>query len=99
RATAPGSCPSPIRTGRRRKRRRRRMPEEGRPETLEGNGRVLESVRNALFGVELETERRQQITAHVSGSSSLLRILPGEAGVVELMAYDLGRGLIGRKRV
>jgi translation initiation factor IF-1 len=48
--------------------------------------------------VELETERRQQITAHVSGGSSLLRILPGEAVVVELMAYDPARGRIVRRR-
>jgi translation initiation factor IF-1 len=73
------------------------MPET-RPEALEVNGRVLESLPNALFRVELETERRQQITAHVSGSSSLLRILPGEAVVVELMAYDPGRGRIVRRR-
>jgi translation initiation factor IF-1 len=73
------------------------MP-EARPEALEVNGRVLESLPNALFRVELEGERRQQITAHVSGSSSLLRILPGEAVVVELMAYDPGRGRIVRRR-
>jgi translation initiation factor IF-1 len=69
-----------------------------RPEPLEVNGRVLESLPNALFRVELETERRTQITAHVSGSSSLLRILPGEAVVVELMAYDPSRGRIVRRR-
>jgi translation initiation factor IF-1 len=69
-----------------------------RPEALEVNGRVVESLPNALFRVELETEKRQQITAHVSGGSSLLRILPGEAVVVELMAYDLGRGRIVRRR-
>jgi translation initiation factor IF-1 len=76
------------------------MPEgsEARPEPLVVNGRVLESLPNALFRVELETERRQEITAHVSGSSSLLRILPGEAVVVELMAYDPGRGRIVRRR-
>ena len=73
------------------------MPEAA-PETLEVNGRVLESLPNALFKVELETERRQQITAHVSGGSSLLRILPGEAVVVELTAYDLSRGRIVRRR-
>ena len=71
---------------------------EVRPEPLEVNGRVLESLPNALFRVELETERRQQVTAHVSGSSSLLRILPGEAVVVELMAYDPGRARIVRRR-
>ena len=77
------------------------MPEgrpEAQPEPLEVNGRVVESLPNALFRVELETERRQQITAHVSGGSSLLRILPGEAVVVELMAYDPARGRIVRRR-
>jgi translation initiation factor IF-1 len=66
-----------------------------RPEALEVNGRVVESLPNALFRVEL---KRQQITAHVSGGSSLLRLLPGEPVVVELMAYDLGRGRIVRRR-
>ena len=77
------------------------MPEgrpEAQPEPLEVNGRVVESLPNALFRVELETERRQQVTAHVSGGSSLLRILPGEAVVVELMAYDPARGRIVRRR-
>ena len=77
------------------------MPEgrpEAPPEPLEVNGRVVESLPNALFRVELETERRQQITAHVSGGSSLLRVLPGEAVVVELMAYDPARGRIVRRR-
>jgi translation initiation factor IF-1 len=77
------------------------MPEgrpEKPPEPLEVNGRVVESLPHALFRVELETERRPQITAHVSGGSSLLRILPGEAVVVELMAYDPARGRIVRRR-
>ena len=73
------------------------MP-EARPEALEVNGRVLESLPNALYRVELETEKRPQITAHVAGSSRLLRILPGEAVVVEIMAYDPGRGRIVRRR-
>jgi translation initiation factor IF-1 len=71
---------------------------EARPPALEVNGRVLESLPNALFRVELETETRPQVTAHVAGSSSLLRILPGEAVVVELMAYDPSRGRIVRRR-
>jgi len=36
--------------------------------------------------------------AHVSGGSSLLRLLPGDAVVVELMPYDRGRGRIVRRR-
>ena len=74
------------------------MPEPSGPAPLEVNGRVVESLPNALFRVELETERRQQITAHVAGSSTLLRILPGESVVVELMAYDPLRGRIIRRR-
>ena len=71
---------------------------EARPRPLEVNGRVLESLPHALFRVELETETRPQVTAHVAGSSSLLRILPGEAVVVELMAHDPSRGRIVRRR-
>ena len=47
------------------------MPEgrpDAPPEPLEVNGRVVESLPNALFRVELETERRSQITAHVYDS-------------------------------
>jgi translation initiation factor IF-1 len=58
---------------------------------------VVEALPNALFRVELEGEKRQQVTAHVSGRA-LLRLLPGDAVVVELLAYDAGRGRIVRKR-
>lgn len=78
------------------------MPEGGPPQSaggaLEVNGRVLESLPNALFRVELLTEKRATITAHVAGSSSLLRILPGDEVVVEVMPYDPTRGRIVRRR-
>ena len=32
------------------------------------------------------------VTVHVAGGPSLLRLLPGEAVVVELMAYDTDPG-------
>ncbi len=38
------------------------------------------------------------VTAHVGGPSSLLRILPGDEVVVELMPYDPTRGRIVRRR-
>lgn len=57
-------------------------------------GRVLESLPNALYRVELESEGRPQVTAHVSGSAGLLRLLPGEAVEVELSAYDGSRARI-----
>jgi translation initiation factor IF-1 len=65
---------------------------------VEVPGTVLESLPNALYRVQLETEARPQVVAHVSGSAALRRILPGEAVVVELLAYDTSRGRIVRRR-
>lgn len=67
-------------------------------ETLVVNARVLESLPNAMYRVELETESRSQAVAHVAGDSSLLRVLPGDGVVVELMPYDTTRGRIVRRR-
>ncbi len=66
-------------------------------ERLEVNARVVEALPNALYRLELENESRGHVTAHVSGQA-LLRVLPGDAVVVELMAYDLTRGRIVRRR-
>ena len=65
---------------------------------VEVPGTVLESLPNALYRVQLETEARPKVVAHVTGAASLRRILPGEAVVVELLAYDAGRGRIVRRR-
>jgi translation initiation factor IF-1 len=70
----------------------RRMSEA--PEALRVAGRVLESLPNALYRVELESEGRPQVTAHVSGQAGLLRLLPGQAVEVELSAYDGSRARI-----
>jgi translation initiation factor IF-1 len=64
---------------------------------LEVNARVVEALPNALYRVELENEGRSRVTVHVRGQA-LLRVLPGDAVVVELMAYDLTRGRIVRRR-
>ena len=76
------------------------MPEGGAaPEgALEVAARVVESLPNALFRVELLTEKRQTITAHVAGSSPLLRLLPGDEVVVGIMPYDPTRGRILRRK-
>jgi translation initiation factor IF-1 len=75
------------------------MPEGARGEAVESRvgARVLEILPRGLFRVELLTETRPQVTAHVSGSSNLLRILPGENVVVELMPYDPTRGRIVKR--
>jgi translation initiation factor IF-1 len=65
---------------------------------VEVPGTVLESLPNALYRVQLETGARPEVVAHVSGAAALRRILPGEPVVVELMAYDAGRGRIVRRR-
>jgi translation initiation factor IF-1 len=70
------------------------------PETaLEVKATVREALPGALYRVELEGEAHGQVTAHVSGgAASLLRLLPGDAVVVELMPYDMTRGRIVRRR-
>jgi translation initiation factor IF-1 len=71
------------------------MPEAA----LEVAATVREALPGALYRVELEGETRGQVTAHVSGAApALLRLLPGDAVVVELMPYDMTRGRIVRRR-
>jgi translation initiation factor IF-1 len=73
------------------------MPDAGKG--LEVNGRVVEQMPNALYRVELENESRALVTAHVSGGAAgILRVLPGDGVVVELMPYDMTRGRIVRRR-
>jgi translation initiation factor IF-1 len=67
-------------------------------EAVQLSGRVLESLPNALFRVELQDEARTRITAHVAGASSLLRVLPGELVTVEVLPYDGTRGRIVRRQ-
>lgn len=57
-------------------------------------GRVVEQLPNALYLVELSSNGRPQVTAHAAEEAGLLRIRPGEAVLVELSAYDPGRGRI-----
>jgi translation initiation factor IF-1 len=67
------------------------MPKE---EKLELEGKVIESLPNTQFLVELENGHR--ILAHVSGKIRMyyIRILPGDRVTVELSPYDLTRGRI-----
>ncbi len=61
---------------------------------VEVEGRVVESLPNAMFRVELPNGHT--VLAHVSGKIRLhyIRILPGDQVRLELSPYDLGRGRI-----
>ena len=56
--------------------------------------RVIEVLPSALFRVELETEGRPRVTAHLAPEAGVLRVRAGDAVVVRLSAGDPGRGRI-----
>ena len=59
------------------------------------NGRVVESLPNAMFRVEIEPSK-QLVLATISGKirKNSVRIVVGDSVVCELSAYDLTRGRI-----
>ncbi len=67
------------------------MPKE---EAIQVEGKVIETLPNAMFRVELENGHR--VLAHVSGKMRMhfIKILPGDRVTVELSPYDLTRGRI-----
>ena len=70
------------------------MPKE---EAITVEGKVLETLPNAMFRVELPNGHR--VLAHVSGKMRMnfIRILPGDSVTLELSPYDLARGRIIRR--
>ena len=67
------------------------MPKE---EAIIVEGKVLETLPNAMFRVELENGHK--VLAHISGKMRMhfIKILPGDKVTVELSPYDLTRGRI-----
>ena len=67
------------------------MPKE---DAIQVEGKVLETLPNAMFRVELENGHK--VLAHISGKMRMhfIRILPGDKVIVELSPYDLTRGRI-----
>ena len=57
-------------------------------------GRILESLPNAMFKVEIEGGH--QVLAHICGKMRMhyIKILPGDKVKLELSPYDLTRGRI-----
>jgi translation initiation factor IF-1 len=67
------------------------MPKE---EAIQVEGKVLETLPNAMFRVELQSGHK--VLAHISGKMRMhfIKILPGDKVTVELSPYDLTRGRI-----
>jgi translation initiation factor IF-1 len=65
---------------------------------LEVDAVVREALPNALYRVELLTEKRGSATAHAGGAPGLVRLRPGDEVVVALMPFDMTRGRIVRRR-
>jgi translation initiation factor IF-1 len=63
-------------------------------EPIKVQGRVVETLPNAMFKVELEN--KHMVLAHISGKMRMhfIKILPGDSVTVELSPYDLTRGRI-----
>jgi translation initiation factor IF-1 len=63
-------------------------------DVMEVEGKVIETLPNAMFKVELENGH--QILAHISGKlrMNFIKILPGDKVKLEMSPYDLTRGRI-----
>jgi translation initiation factor IF-1 len=63
-------------------------------EAITVEGKVVETLPNAMFRVELENGHR--VLAHISGKMRMhfIKILVGDKVSLELSPYDLSRGRI-----
>ena len=63
-------------------------------EQIEMSGKVIETLPNTMFRVELENGH--VVTAHISGKmrKNYIRILTGDKVTVEMTPYDLTKGRI-----
>lgn len=66
-------------------------------QVIELEGKVVESLPNALFRVQLDSG--QTVLGHLSGKMrvNMIRVLPGDRVIVELTPYDLSKGRITRR--
>ena len=63
-------------------------------DVIEMEGKVIETLPNTMFRVELENGHI--VTAHISGKmrKHYIRILTGDTVTVEMTPYDLSKGRI-----
>ena len=69
-------------------------PIVAKADVIEVEGKITETLPNAIFKVELENGA--EILAHVSGKIRMhyIKILPGDRVKVEMSPYDLTKGRI-----
>jgi|TARA_B110000003_G_scaffold108460_1_gene110950 translation initiation factor IF-1 len=62
--------------------------------SIEQEGKIIESLSNAMFRVELENGH--VVTAHISGKMRLhyIKLLPGDKVKLEMSPYDLTKARI-----
>lgn len=63
-------------------------------ETIQLEGKVIETLPNAMFKVRLENGH--EILAHISGKMRMhfIKILPGDVVKLDVSPYNLNRGRI-----
>jgi len=71
-----------------------RLEHMAKEDVIEMDGKVLETLPNTMFRVELDNGHI--VTAHISGRmrKHYIRILTGDKVKVELTPYDLSKGRI-----
>ena len=71
-----------------------RGPRQPEGDTIAMEGKVVESLPNAMFRVQLENGH--EVLGHISGKMRInyIKITPGDRVTVELSPYDLTRGRI-----
>lgn len=66
-------------------------------QTIELEGKVIESLPNAVFRVQLTSG--QAVLGHLAGKMRInrIRVLPGDKVLIEMTPYDLNKGRITRR--
>jgi len=71
--------------------------EQKNKQVIELEGKVVESLPNAIFRIQLEAG--QIVLGHLSGKMRInkIRVLPGDKVLMEMTPYDLNKGRITRR--
>ncbi len=64
---------------------------------IELEGKVVESLPNAIFRVQLDSG--QMVLGHLAGKMrvNMIRVLPGDRVIIAMTPYDLQKGRIIRR--